>query len=266
MGLGQIEHVDIIANTGAVRCGVVGAEDVHRFTLAEGDLEHVGDEVGFDHVVLTEFFRGPGGIEVAQGDIFEPVAFVIPAEDLFKKQLRFAVGINGILRQGLVNRHTLGDAEGGAGGGENEFLHAVLHRDIEEIDAVGHVVAEILGGILHGLTDEGVGGEMHDGIGFHLAHGVAEDGAIKEVALEKFGAGINRLTVAFAEIIENRDLVTFVEKLFNADAADVAGSAGHENRFHGNHQITGMAVTIKSAITRRQTGRSRSAGTPHRRP
>ena len=93
---------------------------------------------------------------------------------------------------------------------------------------------------------------MHDGVGLDLAHGVAEDGAIKEVALEKLGPGINRLAMAFAQVVENRHLVALIKKLFNADAADVAGSAGHENGFHGSWEVSGMVRTSKNLVMPRQ--------------
>ena len=55
--------------------------------LAEGDLEDVGDEVGFDPVVLAEFLGRAGGVEVAQGDEFQAVDAVVPAQDLLEDEL-----------------------------------------------------------------------------------------------------------------------------------------------------------------------------------
>jgi hypothetical protein len=49
--------------------------------------------------------------------------------------------------------------------------------------------------------------------------------------LNESGAGIYRASMAFAEIIEDRGLIAFVEKYFRANAADVPGTTNNEN-FH----------------------------------
>ncbi len=95
MGLGEIDHVDVIADAGAVRGGVIGAVDFAMFFLAEGDLEHIGDEVGFDAVVFAVLFGGAGGVEVAEGDVFELVDASVPMEHPFEHEFGFAVGVDG---------------------------------------------------------------------------------------------------------------------------------------------------------------------------
>ena len=121
---GEVVDVDEIADAGAVGRGVFVAVDLRLLLLAERDLDDVGDEVGLDAVILAEFLARAGGVEVAQVDVHQAVDLVVPVEDLLEHQLRLAVGIDRLLRQPLVHRHLLRRAVGGAGGGEDEFLHA----------------------------------------------------------------------------------------------------------------------------------------------
>ena len=158
--------------------------------------------------------------------------FFIPAEDGFEHELRLAVGVDRALGEGFVERHPVGNAEGRAGGGEDEFFHARFDSHVEEVDAGGDIVSEIFRGIGHRLADEGVGGEVHDGLRFCLFEGVAEDRAIAEVALVEVGARVDRFGVALAEIVEHRDLVAAIEKFLDANTADVTGAASDQDFFH----------------------------------
>ena len=232
VGLREVEDVDVVADAGAVGGLVVGAVDFDMILLAEGDFEDVGDQVGFDPVILAKFLRCPGGVEVAERGEGQAVDFFIPTEHGLEHELRLAVGVDRALGEGFVERHAVGNAEGRAGGGEDEFFDAGLHGHVEEVDAAGDIVAEVFRGIGHRLADEGVRGEVHDGFGFRLLEGVAENGAVGEVALVEVRARVDGLGVAFAEIVEYRDLVAAIEKFLDADAADVARAASDQDFFH----------------------------------
>ncbi len=231
MGLREIEDVDVIADAGAVRRLVIGAEDRDMLLLAERDFQDVRNEVRFDAVILAEFFGGASGVEVAQRHVAQAVDFVVPAEHFLEHQLRFAVGIDRALRERLVDRHTLGDAEGGAGGGEDEFFHAGLDHGVEQVHAGRDVVAEILRWVLHGLAHQRVGGEVHDRFRGGRAEGGLDDFALLQVALHEGGALVDGALVSLAEVIENHHLVARVEELLHADAADVP-SAASDKDFH----------------------------------
>ncbi len=109
-----------------------------------------------------KFPGGAGGVEVAERDELEAVDFVVPAENFLEDEFRLAVGVDRALRQRLVDGHALGRAEGGAGGGEDEFFAPADHG-VEQIDAAADVIAEILRGVVHRFADERIGGEMHHG-------------------------------------------------------------------------------------------------------
>ena len=77
--LGQIDDMNVIANAGAVRGGVIGAKDFAFAGLPKRDLKDIRDKVSLDAMMFTEFFACASGIEVAQRDKLQPVNLLIPA-------------------------------------------------------------------------------------------------------------------------------------------------------------------------------------------
>ena len=65
---GEVGDMDIVAQAGTVRRGVILAEYPDRFPLARGHLEHQGNQVGFGPVAFSDVAVGVGarGVEVAQ--------------------------------------------------------------------------------------------------------------------------------------------------------------------------------------------------------
>ena len=70
MPLGQIHHVDVVPDPGAVLGVVVRAEDAEDLKLTRGHPHDIGHEVVGNAVgIITDqaAFMRPHGIEVAQG-------------------------------------------------------------------------------------------------------------------------------------------------------------------------------------------------------
>ena len=66
----QIADVYVIAYAGAIACRIVGAENVHVFGAAEGDLQNPRDEMGLRLVRFPLVGTGrTGGIEISQAGI-----------------------------------------------------------------------------------------------------------------------------------------------------------------------------------------------------
>ena len=128
----------------------------------------------FDAMMFAKFFARAGGVEIAEGDEFQSVNLLIPDEHFLEHQLGFAVGIDGTLRQIFGHRHAIRRAVGGAGGTEDEFLHAALHGGIGELERVDEVVVKIFFRVRHRFADERVGGEVHDGVRLRGFDGVED--------------------------------------------------------------------------------------------
>jgi hypothetical protein len=170
--LRQIHDVDVIADARAVRRRIIRAVNLALLRLAERDLEHVRDEMGFDAMMLAELLARAGGIEVAERDELQPVQLLIPLEDFLEHQLGFAVRIDRALRQIFGHRHAIRRAVGRAGGAEHEFLHAARHGGIQQVQPVRDIVAKILRWVRHGFADQRVGGEVENGFRLRVADGV----------------------------------------------------------------------------------------------
>ena len=54
---------------------------------------------------------------------------------------------------------------------------------------------------------------------------------VSQVALDKSRPRIDRATMAFCKVIEDRSFMAFIEKQFCANAPDITGAANDEN-FH----------------------------------
>ena len=143
MSLGEIDDVNVVADTGAVRSGVVGAKDSAFLLLGKRDAQHVGDEVRLDSALFAKFLAATGGVEIAERHKLQPVQLAVPFEYRLEHQLAFAVRVDWLLRSLLSDRHGVRHAVGGCGGAEDKFFHAGLDGGVEQVDTVGDVVAEI---------------------------------------------------------------------------------------------------------------------------
>ena len=131
MAAGQVHHMDVVAHAGAVRGGVVVAEHMHLFQLADrhlGDVGHqvVGDAVGVlaDEAGLV----GTDGVEVAQqGHVQAGVGLADILQDALSESLGGAVGVGGGTHgEVLGDRHTGGVAVDGGGRAEHKLFYYYL--------------------------------------------------------------------------------------------------------------------------------------------
>ena len=75
MRVHKVADMDIIADTGAVRCVVIGPEDGQRRALALDCFEHDRDEMGLGLMELADLGLGigPRHIEVAENHVTQSV-------------------------------------------------------------------------------------------------------------------------------------------------------------------------------------------------
>src|SRR6266702_2213669 len=87
VGIGDIEHVDVIANAGSVRRGVIRAEDVDMRQATSSGIENSGNDVSFHAMMLAAFLGRSGGVEIAKGHILEPGVELIIGKNLLEHEL-----------------------------------------------------------------------------------------------------------------------------------------------------------------------------------
>jgi len=112
MGLGQVQHVDIVADAGAVGRGVVRAEDQDLGCPTSGRVHHQRDEVLHAAWILAiaGIERSTRSIEVAQRHRTQAVAGIKPAQHPLDQELALAVGVLGPQGRVLTHRQGLGRA------------------------------------------------------------------------------------------------------------------------------------------------------------
>src|SRR6266849_676362 len=228
--IGDIEHMDVVADAGSVRCGVVRAEDIDMGEPTSGSsVQNARDEVSFVAMMLAAFPGGSGCVEIAERHIVESGVDLVIREDLFEYELGFAVGVDGRLAMVFGDGNDFGFAVSGGSGRKNEFLYAVAGDGIEQIHAAGHVGGVESAGLPYGFGDQGLGGEVHDGV--NLVQG--EDGfklrAIREIHLAKDGARRHGSAMALQQAVQRDDGHAARNQDFRADTADVTRRSGNEN-------------------------------------
>ena len=112
MRLGQIQDVDVVADAGTVRRGIVRAQNRDLGCSAGGHVHHNWDEVLHEARVfpIAGIERGACGIEVAQRRCPHTVAGIKPAQHLFDHELALAVGVFRTQGRVLVHGQGLGRA------------------------------------------------------------------------------------------------------------------------------------------------------------
>ncbi|MEJ2449009.1 MAG: hypothetical protein P8Y37_13865, partial [Anaerolineales bacterium] len=107
--------VDVIADAGAVRGGVVGPVDLDPLALSERDLEHKRNEMGFGLMGFALAGESPGGVEIAQGGVAQAEDLAVEGQHLLDHQLGVAVDVGRPQRAVLAEGIVRGLVDGGGG-------------------------------------------------------------------------------------------------------------------------------------------------------
>ena len=233
MRLGEVRHLDVVAQARPVRGRVVGPEDVEPGALSERRLGGHLDEV----CGIRRRLAGPplriraGDVEVAQDHVGEAVRRGGVGDHPLAHQLRAAVGVDRPERQVLGNRRDVGLAVDGRGRGEDHVLDAGAYRGLDQragLHRVGQVVAQ---GIGYGIGHDDLGGEMGQGVDAVLEDRLRHEGLVGHVADDELHALRDRPVETGGQIVQDDDLLMAgVEERQHHVAADVAGTTRHQNR------------------------------------
>jgi len=181
MGFGNVQDMHVIADAGAVRRGIVAAKNFDVLCSALYSLQDAGNQMRFCAASFSAVGGGAGDIEIAKSNVLESGVFAIVGEYIFKGEFGFAVWIDGRLGMVFGDRHDVGFTVNGAGGGEDQIGDAVAKHGIEKEYAASHVGDVEGAGVLHGFLDEGLAGEMHNGVDAMAAEDFFERGGVAEI-------------------------------------------------------------------------------------
>src|SRR2546421_8291272 len=227
--IGDIEHVDVIADAGSVRRGIVSAEDVDMRQTTAGGIENPGNEMSFHAMMLAAFLGGSGSVEITEGHIFESGVDLVIRQNLFEYELGLTIRIDGRLPMVFGDGNDFGFAVGGCGGRKNEFLHAVARDGIEQVHTTSHVRGVKNTWLAYGFGDQGLGGEVHHGVNFVLREDTFNLRAIREICLAKDGFGRHRGTMALHQAVQRNDGQAARNQDLRADTANVTRRSRNKN-------------------------------------
>ena len=107
----------------------------------------------------------------------------------------------------------------------------MLDHALQQIQASRDIVAKIQKRLLHRLTYQRLGGEVHHGIGPMLAESGINRRSIGKIAFNKNCVRMHRRTMALGEIVEYHYRLICSDQLLDYHTPDIAGSAGDQD-FH----------------------------------
>src|SRR6202521_4918458 len=229
VGIGDIEHVDVVADAGAVRRGVVRAEDIDVRQPTAGGIENPGNEMSLHAMMLAALLGGSGSIEIAEAHVFEPCVELVIGQNLFEYELGFSIGVDGRFPMVFGNGNDFGFAVGGGSGRKNEFFYAVARDGIEQVHTTGHVCGVENTRLAYGFGDQGLGGEVHHSVNLVLREDAFNLRAIGEIYLAKDGSRRHGGTMALQQAVQRNDGHAARNQNLRADAADVARRSRNEN-------------------------------------
>src|ERR1700758_1368817 len=108
MRLGEIEDVNVIANTGSIWRVIVSSVNFDVRSFTKRHLQHSRNEMRLWSMVFAKFLGCPGGIEVAEANKFDAMNLVVPAQNLFECEFGFAIGTDGTRLRGFVDWYSIG--------------------------------------------------------------------------------------------------------------------------------------------------------------
>jgi hypothetical protein len=180
---------------------------------------------------------------------------VVPAKHFFEGEFGFAVWADGARLRGFVDWQAIGRTEKRACRRKDDPPDISRDHGIEQIQSIANVVPKILGRVLHRLANQRVSGEMHHSVRPMSDKGSLDLLAIRKLAFNKMRPGINRVPMAFTEIIENGNFMPLIEQEFGANAPDIARAANDED-FHWRGKCS--VIKGKSKATRQFDAGSRA--------
>lgn len=141
----KIDHMNVVAHARAVGSRIIVAEDLDAFELARGNLRHIGKQVVRDALRVfadPAAFMRTDRVEVTQQHhIPLRIRTVQIGKDALEHGFGLAIRIGGLVLGTIFgDRNHLGVAIDGRAAREDDVLHIMVARYIEQCERTGNVV------------------------------------------------------------------------------------------------------------------------------
>ncbi len=232
VGLGQIFHMDVVANAGAIPGIVVGTENTHSVTLAGHALTGHLDQVGrFRCRLPQQAFRiGTRNIEVTENHVVETGGCSQIHNHPLAHHFGRAVGVDRSQRQVLGEHRLLRHAIDRSSRRKHHVRYVVFFDRFQEVQGISGVVAVVLQWVGNRLGHHNIGRKMQNRFKPVTGKQILHCRFIGQISNHQFASSY-RPAVACGEVIEHHDVVTGLAQLANHMTANIPGSAGNED-FH----------------------------------
>lgn len=230
------DALDDVVDVGEVAAAVAHVEDLDGVAaaqlLGEAEVGHVGPAHGTVHGEEAQAGRRDG-VELGVGGGHELVGLLGGGVERHRR-------VHAVL---LGERHLLVAAVDRAGAGVNEVLDRVVAAGLEDVEEADEVALEVCAGILDGVADTGLGGEVYHNVEAVLREQALDEGGIAQVATHEgeaaVGVGLGQHAqarvldagvVIAVKVVEAEDCVIgLLEQLLDEEGTDEAGRSGDEN-------------------------------------
>lgn len=230
------DALDDVVDVGEVAAAVAHVEDLDGVAaaqlLGEAEVGHVGPAHGTVHGEEAQAGRRDG-VELGVGGGHELVGLLGGGVERHRR-------VHAVL---LGERHLLVAAVDRAGAGVDEVLDRVVAAGLEDVEEADEVALEVCAGILDGVADTGLGGEVYHNVEAILREQALDESGIAQVATHEgeaaVGVGLGQHAqarvldagvVIAVKVVEAEDCVIgLLEQLLDEEGTDEAGRSGDEN-------------------------------------
>lgn len=177
------DALDDVVDVGEVAAAVAHVEDLDGVAaaqlLGEAEVGHVGPAHGTVHGEEAQAGRRDG-VELGVGGGHELVGLLGGGVERHRR-------VHAVL---LGERHLRVAAVDRAGAGVDEVLDRVVAAGLEDVEEADEVALEVCAGILDGVADTGLGGEVYHSVEAVLSEQALDEGGVTQVTSHEGKAAI----------------------------------------------------------------------------
>ncbi len=231
VSVGQVGHMDEIADAGPVRRRIGVAVDDQRLAAARRHIATGGDQVP----LATRPAAGPQAsigsrhIEGADRDETGSAHRLRLDKQGLGVELALAIGVQRQGRGGLGHALIVHVAINGRRRAEDEIRHVQFDRRPDQRPRFFDIVLPVLGWIAHGLFDTDRRGEVHDGVEPVLAHEPPDGVPVRRLRHDERRVLRWSPPIARRKVIENCERDARIAACPREAGADIPGPASNQN-------------------------------------